>query len=153
MTRKVKKVSIEEMIATIRWFRAIDDYRNWNDKSKLIHLTETEDFVPEPVRVMLRRMAFGEVTRRKGQPPKVRFTDSQIVQLVLKAKLQAGCGFDNKHGDEGNESFCFVAENLGVTPGYIRRRFYSVEQSERAKIEDWLTDLLRQHGQLAEGRQ
>lgn len=153
MSRKVRTITVAEMTAESRWFKALAEYLNWNDSTKIRHLLETEDCIPKAAGAMLGRMALGEVKRRKGQPPKVRYSDEQIVQLVLKAKLQAGCGFDNKNGDEGNESFCFVANSCGVTPGYIRKRFYAVEEGRRARIEVWLAELLKEHGLLAEGRQ
>ena len=153
MTGKVRKISVAELNAETRWFKAFAEYLNWNDRTRLDELIETEEFIPKAARVFLKRMALGEVKRPQGQPPKIRYTDEQVVQLVLKAKLQAGCGFDNKNGDEGNESFCFVAENLGVTPGFIRRKYSGVSKERRDRIESWLRESLRDAGALAEGRQ
>ncbi|TQE90692.1 MAG: hypothetical protein FKY71_20370 [Spiribacter salinus] len=141
-----RRTSTAEMVSTVKWRLAVSDYLRWNDRSKLDELLKTQDYIPPLARKWLADLVFGDVKRPRGKPPKVRFNDRQIVQLVFKAQLQGGCGFDNKNGDEGNESFCFVAENLGVHPSDIRRRFYRVAEADRQAIRAFIADLLADGG-------
>lgn len=143
-------VSPAEVVATIRWWLAIKDYLNFNDKKKLEALIQRDEWKPATVERWLEALNSGELKRRRGRPPQVRERPEAIVQLVWKQKLQAGLPFTNEDREWGDLNPCFyiVADNLGCSPAAVRRHWRAVPKVRRDYIHDWLKELLREHGLL-----
>lgn len=87
--------------------------------------------------------------RKRGQPPKLRITDEQVVQLVWKRQLQEGKPFSNKaNRKENNWCFTLVADSQRVEVGTIIAAWKRVPAARRQEIKDWLYRLLEREGKL-----
>ncbi|MDN5871355.1 MAG: hypothetical protein L0H73_11625 [Nitrococcus sp.] len=138
-----RPASVTEMLASCRWNKAIDRYLRFGDVAPVEALLK-EDYIPPYGRRFLAALVRGDLKRRRGRPPKHRYTPEQVVQLVERAKIE-GYGFSGTHGNDGNEAFCFVAANLSVSSGQIAKIYYGVPDLQRQRIGAWLRHLIQKN--------
>jgi hypothetical protein len=115
---------------------AIREYQLLNDSTKLIQL----GIDPKSVK------------RSPGRPRKHLHPNERVVQLIFKQKWQAGLPFSNAGGDDKNQCFAKVGENLGKNVRDIRESYYRVPEARRKEIEKWVFKILEEHSLLASNK-
>jgi hypothetical protein len=126
----------ETMLEATSRLIATREYQLLNDPTKLIQL----GIDPKSIK------------RRPGRPRKHLHPDERVVQLIFKQKWQAGLPFSNAGGDDKNQCFVKVGENLGMNVRDIRESYYRVPEARRKEIEKWVYKILEEHSALASNK-
>lgn len=144
-----RKISLQQMVAEVKWDLAISRWKNFGDTSEIRRL-QAAGVKSERGQKFLN----GEISRPRGGKAKLqagphRMTDEDVVQLVMIQKLRFGVSFTNNNKEmDDNPCVVEVALNHDVNPAYVAKRFKRVPAERRRQIEAGVKKLLAEHGYL-----